>query len=126
MKKLAILTITLVTLFSCSSDDEKSLDPIIGTWGVYTDEDGQTPNDCLKKGTLVFLENGNTTSQEYLYEDDKCIADEIEKAKWSRESAGVYIIIEEGETDNEKFELTFEDNNNIMKLKGSKISFKRK
>lgn len=47
----------MLSLLACSSDNENNLDPIVGTWYLFSEDDKEV-NPCLNKHTLTFKENG--------------------------------------------------------------------
>jgi len=118
MKKILVLTIAMFSLLACSSDDENNLDPIIGTWYLFS-ENGIEVNDCIKKSTTTFSEDGTYTvsTSYYLSENNECIPDEgsADDGAWINRGEGNYSRTPTGEIiDDETIKTTFSDNNNTM------------
>ncbi len=120
MKKILILSVILVSLFSCSDDDETNLDPIIGTWKLekqqIEDFDGtivDETNECTIQSTLIF-KSDNTSSVQLFGgpdQDGNCASDPVSKADWVNKGGNKYEILEEGETTPDVLEINFEENN---------------
>lgn len=62
MKNLLILSITIFSLTSCSSNEDITKnDPFIGTWSFFSRQ-GVELDNCEKKTTLIVTENGVFTA----------------------------------------------------------------
>lgn len=113
MKKLLILFLVGITTFSCSSDNEETTqDPIIGTWTLFS-RNNQEVNDCQKKSTVSFTENGNYNNTGYYLDNtnNNCIADYNENGGWENNN-GNYII--KVDNVNNQVPISFSNNNNTM------------
>lgn len=110
IKKLLILSITILSLISCSSNDD-NLDPIIGTWYKFSEE-GIESSDCEKKTTVTFNENSNFKSISYESIDNECIKEDEYSSNWKNKGSGVYST----GTGNEATDATvsFSDSNNTL------------
>lgn len=123
MKKILILTIALVSLFSCSSDD-KDLDPIVGKWYVFS-KDGVETDECERKGNLTFNEDGSTTSVYYESLNNECLKGGDEgTATWKNKGNNVYSITRGKESNDAT--LVFSDNNNTFTIPADNMVYKRK
>ncbi|CAM1366244.1 conserved protein of unknown function [Tenacibaculum soleae] len=112
MKRLLILSITILTLISCSSNDD-NLDPFIGTWS-FSAVDGTEVDECSQKTTLTILENGNFINDHYELIDDKCELENTNKGTWINRSGGNYGITQDGNTKESVNKVTFTNNNNTF------------
>ncbi|WP_422091590.1 lipocalin family protein [Tenacibaculum ovolyticum] len=112
MKRLLILSITILTLISCSSNDD-NLDPFIGTWS-FSAVDGTEADECSQKTTLTILENGNFINDHYELIDDKCELENTNKGTWINRSGGNYGITQDGSTKESVNKVTFTNNNNTF------------
>ena len=121
MKKIVFLLITIVSLSSCSSndDDTSSLNIIIGTWQLksQTENGEERTTNCSKKSTLTFLENGNGSQISYDESYDEngnaiCENDNNGTFTWENTNATTYNISENGNSST--LELTFSQNNTIF------------
>ncbi|OCK42429.1 hypothetical protein BA195_09630 [Tenacibaculum soleae] len=112
MKRLLILSITILTLISCSSNDD-NLDPFIGTWS-FSAVDGTEVDECSQKTTLTILENGNFINDHYELIDDKCELENTNKGTWINRSGGNYGITQDGSTKESVNKVTFTNNNNTF------------
>ena len=110
MKKLLYLFILSTILISCSSNDDESLDPIIGTWQLQSVlEDGiELTTECERKTTLTFNENGTTASVSF-FEDGNGCESETETSTW--ENTGDSMYNADGE---DNVLLTFSQNNTVF------------
>ncbi|MFL0063797.1 lipocalin family protein [Tenacibaculum maritimum] len=111
MKNLLILCIAIVTLgTSCSSNDEKNLDPLVGSWYKFS-ENKKEVSDCEKKTTLNFKENGDYSIS--LYEaltNGDCISDGMDTGKWANKGNNNYGIILAGDNFEAIQKITFGEN----------------
>lgn len=101
MKKIILLLITIVSLSSCSSndDDTASLNAIIGNWQLksITENGTERTTDCTRKSTLTFLENGSATSKDYNDDSGICENDDNGTFTWENTTGSIYKIIEDGD-----------------------------
>lgn len=88
MKKLLFLTITVLSLVSCSSNDytpDTINDPIIGKWQFVSSPSVNDPIDpCELKNTTEFLENGEFTAISMAPSNGGCIVDDTTTGKWKK------------------------------------------
>ncbi|OSY88247.1 hypothetical protein WH52_05570 [Tenacibaculum holothuriorum] len=108
MKKLLVLLIAMLSLFSCSSDDE-NLDPFVGTWKLFSNRQGEV-NECEKKTTIIINESG-TYSSSYYYEENNACTNGNATGVWENAGNGIYEIKESGSNQVELANITFKDNN---------------
>ncbi|MBO0591467.1 lipocalin family protein [Cellulophaga sp. E16_2] len=97
MKKLLVLSAALLGIFftSCSSDDDDSGNPLIGSWGFFQEEyDGELEegDDCSKKKTLIFREDMSFELEAY----GSITGDPDECEKDSDSDTGTWAILSEG------------------------------
>lgn len=111
MKKILILTIALVSLFSCSSDENENIDPIIGVWYVYSYK-GQLTNECERKGLTTFTKDGDFSTISYALINNNCIEDSSSTGTWSNKGNNAYVI--KRGNDEDEVTITFSDNNNTF------------
>jgi len=106
MKKIILLLITIVSLSSCSSkdDDTASLNPIIGNWQLksMTANGEEISDDCDRKSTMIFLENGNGSRIDYYENDDEngnaiCENDGNVTLTWENLTGSIYKTIADGD-----------------------------
>jgi len=127
MKKILVLTIAIFSLFACSSDDENNLDPIIGTWYFFS-YDGIEVDDCNKKSTMFFYENGTFLSTVYENQNstNNCQIKNTTKGTWSYKGKGYYEITASSETSENILKIVFSDNKNTFTAIEWFTAFKRK
>ena len=106
MKKIIFLLITIVSLSSCSSNDDDTafLNAIIGNWQLksMTENDEERSNDCSRKSTVTFLENGNGSNISYDENYDGngnvvCKNQDNGTFTWQKSTGSIYKIIEDGD-----------------------------
>lgn len=130
MKKIIVLFLTSLTIFSCSSDDNNSTevtDPIIGKWQygntVYIFSDGseatEQANTCTLQSSLEFKSDNTATLISYIDDGNGCELepDNFEYFNWSKVSEGNYIITSKIQGQAEETELlsiSFPDNNTMI------------
>lgn len=104
----------MLTFLSCSDDNEnlETKDPIIGKWGLIKDlEEGVDKiNECSSKSALEFLENGDCYREFFNKQNNDCLSDGKDKAKWEKKD-NLYAIIEERQSTPEFMEIKFNNNN---------------
>ncbi|WP_157730154.1 lipocalin-like domain-containing protein [Tenacibaculum jejuense] len=130
MKKLLLITASILLFVSCS-DDETVSDPILGTWKLemqgFTDTNGEfidETNECTKKSILVFNSDGTHTTELFGGTDaSNCDSDGIEKYTWKNNGNNVYELLEDGETTPDLITINFTDNN--TKFKYGTITWKK-
>ncbi|WP_420553082.1 lipocalin family protein [Tenacibaculum aiptasiae] len=113
MKKILFLSIALFSLISCSSNDEDSLDPFIGTWYLFS-INNQEVSDCLKNNTVNILENGNLTFTSYDLINNVCKVDDTGSSTWKNKGGGNYGITTKGTTIERINKVLFSNNNNTF------------
>ncbi|QXP51262.1 lipocalin family protein [Cellulophaga sp. HaHa_2_1] len=98
MKKLLVLSAALLGIFftSCSSDDDDSGNPLIGSWGFFQDENAngelEEGDECSKKLTLIFREDMSFELEAY----GSITGDPDECEKDSDSDTGTWAILSEG------------------------------
>lgn len=65
MKNILILSLTLFTLLSCSSDDKINSNSIVGVWKLISHSDVDPLPDCMKNSVLTFNSNGSFAGKVY-------------------------------------------------------------
>lgn len=104
MKKTLLLLTAFVFTFSltsCSSDDDGSSDPFVGSWRYFTSyEDGvEYPlDDCESQDTFVVSSNG--TFQTTLHDEfgGECQIDIQVSGTWDNLGNGTYSSTTDGDT----------------------------
>lgn len=96
MKKLLILTITMFSLLSCSSENDspEEVDPIIGKWQlVSVIEDGtDITEECEKKNNITFLNDETYNIVDFFNDsDDECDSEE-DDGEWINLGNSEYSI----------------------------------
>ncbi len=71
MKNLLVLTIVMMGLFSCSSEDSVNSDSIIGQWKLTSHSDVEDLPDCMKNTIIIFNSNNTITGTVYEADCDK-------------------------------------------------------
>ncbi len=126
MKKIIFLLITILSLSSCSSndDDASSLNIIIGTWQLksMTENDEERSNDCSRKSTVTFLENGNGSNISYDENYDGNGNATCENAvngtfTWENSTGSIYKVIEDG--DITEVQITFSQDKSTFSIEMS-------
>lgn len=132
MNKLFFLSFILLSVFSCTSDDDSdsnNLDPFIGTWHHFS-EDGNESNDCEKKSFLKILENNTYSASVYSLINNECLQLGETQGKWSNEGDNNYnLAINDNNNEKNIRKVVFTDNNNTFYFKDSNnttTTFKRK
>ncbi|WP_282142821.1 lipocalin family protein [Cellulophaga baltica] len=98
MKKFLVLSAALLGIFftSCSSDDDDSGNPLIGSWGFFQDENAngelEEGDECSKKLTLIFREDMSFELEAY----GSITGDPDECEKDSDSDTGTWAILSEG------------------------------
>ncbi|MEE4000422.1 lipocalin family protein [Tenacibaculum sp. FZY0031] len=113
MKKNLILTIAMFSLLACSSDDENNLDPIVGTWYFFSDS-GVEVDECNKRSTILFNDNGTFSSTNYGNQDDpnNCVIENKDSGTWINNSNNKYQITDIKTNTKQIYTITFSDNGN--------------
>jgi hypothetical protein len=126
MKKIILLLITIISLSSCSSndDDTASLNAIIGNWQLQsiTENGEERSNDCSRKSTVTFLENGNGSNISYDENYDgngnaTCENDFNGTFTWENLTGSVYKVIEDG--DITEVQITFSQDKSTFSIEMS-------
>lgn len=67
MKKIIYLFIAMISLSSCSSNDDLDQDLLIGKWQLTSQKEDNVEysDDCSKRSTITFLENKTVTVSSY-------------------------------------------------------------
>tara|TARA_B110000259_G_scaffold176740_1_gene213182 strand:+ start:130 stop:561 length:432 start_codon:yes stop_codon:yes gene_type:complete len=126
MKKIILLLITIVSLSSCSSndDDNPSLNTIIGNWQLksMTENGEERSNDCSRKSTVTFLENGNGSNISYDENYDGNGNATCENAvngtfTWENLTGSIYKVIEDG--DITEVQITFSQDKSTFSIEMS-------
>ncbi|WBX75215.1 lipocalin family protein [Tenacibaculum ovolyticum] len=101
MKKLLILSITILSLLSCSNNND-NLDPFIGTWSLFS-LDGTEVSDCEKQTTITIIEGGTFTATYYFDEpDNTCLEEESFTGTWTNKGNNNYTTTGDGDTESSK------------------------
>jgi hypothetical protein len=126
MKKIILLLITIVSLSSCSSndDDNPSLNAIIGNWQLksMTENGEERSNDCSRKSTVTFLENGNGSNISYDENYDgngnaTCENQDNGTFTWENLTGSIYKVIEDG--DITEVQITFSQDKSTFSIEMS-------
>ncbi|MCT4698268.1 hypothetical protein [Tenacibaculum haliotis] len=125
MKKLLILSIAVFTFFSCS-DNEKSLDLIIGSWQEQQEPRANKAADsCWEMNTTNWKEDFSFTQTDYDNDGGNCVAEEENIGTWKNNDNGTYTFtvnnrkeskISSQQNNDIVFNITFSNNNNTMTL----------
>ncbi|WP_159295520.1 lipocalin-like domain-containing protein [Tenacibaculum maritimum] len=92
MKKILILSLTLFSLLSCSSDDKIYENSIIGTWKLTSHSDLTTLPDCMKQTTITFAEHGILSGEIYEPNGGNCDKNTL-NATYEKETETLYTVI---------------------------------
>lgn len=93
MKKIFILSLTLFTLLSCSSDDETvDATTILGTWKLISHSDTNPLPDCMKQSRITFIEHGNLSGEIYEPNGENCDKTNL-VASYEKETETTYTVI---------------------------------
>jgi hypothetical protein len=123
LKKIILLLITIVSLSSCSSNDDDiaSLNAIIGNWELksMTENGEERSTDCTRKNTVTFLENGNGSNISYDENYDGNGNATCENAvngtfTWKNLTGSIYKIIEE--EDISEVQINFSQDKSIFSI----------
>lgn len=117
MKKIILLLITIVSLYSCSSNDEnETTDAIIGTWQLnsYTEIGVERSDECSRKTTINFSENGIATVIGFENDGNSCKS-ETYTMNWKNSGDSNYTFdTNDGQT--HSFKITFSQNNSVFSI----------
>ncbi|SEB36158.1 hypothetical protein SAMN04489761_0128 [Tenacibaculum sp. MAR_2009_124] len=113
MKKLFVLTLSLISLLSCNDSDQDIKDPFIGNWYKFSFQ-GEEVSDCEKKTTFIVEENGDLSISSFEEYENDCIDDGTASGKWSKHDGNYYGITLTGDTSPDLREVIFKDNNNTF------------
>jgi hypothetical protein len=121
MKKIILLLITIVSLSSCSSNDDDiaSLNAIIGNWQLksMTENGEERSTDCTRKNTVTFLENGNGSNISYdeNYDGNATCENAVNGTfTWENLTGSIYKIIEE--EDISEVQINFSQDKSIFSI----------
>ncbi|WP_437822873.1 lipocalin family protein [Tenacibaculum mesophilum] len=93
MKRIFILSLTLFTLLSCSSDDETvDATTILGTWKLISHSDTNPLPDCMKQTKITFIEHGNLSGEIYEPNGENCDKTNL-VASYEKEKETTYTVI---------------------------------
>ncbi len=127
MKKILVLTIAMFSLLACSSSEDENIekDPIIGTWFLFS-KNGVEVDDCTKKSTYVFKENGTMEGESYTSYEGECIHEGSGIANWSSKENNIYTITPSGKTEGIDALFNFSDDFNSFYIEEDENLWKRK
>ena len=116
MKQILYLLLIALFISSCSSnsESESSNDPIIGSWKLKSiSSDGREESDeCTRKTTIKFLENGTSDAIYYDYEGvNDCRAYPV-SGIWKNVGNSNYEFTSQYE--NPTYKIIFTNNNNVF------------
>jgi hypothetical protein len=119
MKKIILLLITIVSLSSCSSNDDDATsdsDNLIGTWQLTSSKEAgtETSTECSRKNTLTFSENGNATNLGF-YEENNVCESESGTFTWVSNGSSNYTF-DFGGGDKATYGITFSQNNTVFSV----------
>lgn len=118
MKKILILTITLFTLLSCSSNDDIILDQVIGKWKVksVTVNNVSILNACSSQSTIEFKSDNTVTT--VAFNDDNSNSNCTSSSKtgnWKFKNGTTYATsIDTNDGSFREITITFSNNNNTF------------
>ncbi|WP_417873668.1 lipocalin family protein [Xanthomarina gelatinilytica] len=93
MKRIFILSLTLFTLLSCSSDEETvDATTILGTWKLISHSDTNPLPDCMKQTRIIFIEHGNLSGEIYEPNGENCDKTNL-VASYEKETETSYTVI---------------------------------
>lgn len=116
MKQILYLLLIALFISSCSSNSESdsSIDPIIGSWKLKSiSSDGiEESDECTRKTTIKFLENGTSDAINYDYEGvNDCRAYPV-SGIWENVGDSNYEFTSQYE--NSTYKIIFTNNNNVF------------
>jgi hypothetical protein len=119
LKKIILLLITIVSLSSCSSNDDDiaSLNAIIGNWELksMTENGEERSTDCTRKNTVTFLENGNGSNISYDGNGNTTCENAANGTfTWENLTGSIYKIIED--EDISEVQITFSQDKSIFSI----------
>lgn len=92
MKNILILSLTLFTLLSCSSDDETvDTTTILGTWKLISHSDLTTLPDCMINSAINFKSNNTLSGIVYEPNGNNCDQNNV-TGSYSKETETLYKI----------------------------------
>ncbi|AZJ35248.1 hypothetical protein D6T69_06830 [Tenacibaculum singaporense] len=118
MKKTIILTLTIISLLSCSSSDENLTNSIVGNWKITSHSDLSTLNDCIEQSTLNFGSNSDFTINFYEKNGDNCDR-QISTGNYSETGTNEYTLQSDSFGSNENVTVIVNGNNLTMKSSNS-------
>lgn len=116
MKKIVFVIITVfTTITSCSSNEDKNFDPIIGTWKISSiTVDGKNisiGDECQQKSTLKYLENGTVIDTFYFDNGSGNCKKTVSESTWENIGNSVYNM------DGIEIKIDFFNNKHTVKVK---------
>jgi hypothetical protein len=119
LKKIILLLITIVSLSSCSSNDDDIafLNAIIGNWELksMTENGEERSTDCTRKNTVTFLENGNGSNISYDGNGNTTCENAANGTfTWENLTGSIYKIIED--EDISEVQITFSQDKSIFSI----------
>ena len=123
------LTVSIISFTSCSKDEEDAVDPIVGTWFLFS-YDGELVDECESQSNVTFREDGTVTSIDFyqseissIDEDGNITIDSSECTSdtygfsWENNNDGTYTFIDSEEPDySEIYTTSFSDNNQTLTI----------
>lgn len=117
----------LLGLSSCSNDDNGNTatkDILIGVWYYFSDE-GVELDECEKKSTITFTEDGKYSSIQLAKDfNGNCVDDFKSSGVWENIEGNKYKFKLDDEDEFNTFDVIFSNNNNTMEV--DDLVFKRK
>ena len=131
MKKLTlILSITILTFTSCSTDDDTTNDQdmFVGTWnlsmGLLNGEDRDIINDCNSRSNFTINENGTFLQTSYANNDtNSCELDYSDPGSWENLGNNIYRLNYDADADGDTYtEDVIVNDNPYIKVYHNKLS----
>lgn len=93
MKNLLLIALTIVTITSCSSDDEMTdTTTFLGTWKLTSHSDFTQLPDCMKQTTITFAKHGILSGEIYEPNGGNCDKNTL-NATYEKETETLYTVI---------------------------------
>ncbi|WP_445749186.1 lipocalin family protein [Polaribacter sp.] len=119
MKKIIYLFIAMISLSSCSSNDDLDQDPIIGKWQLISQKEDNVEysDDCSRRSTITFLENKTVTVSSY-YDFGNACENISDSFSWMNLGNTGYELTYDP-NDKETITIVFSENNTVFTVNES-------
>ncbi len=131
MKKVINLSTVFfisILFISCSSDDDSSVESIVGKWQIeqmFKNNVSENISECKKKSTLEFKDDTTFISTPYVLFNGDCIIDGISSGTWRDTGNNNLEVKVSGETESDKAVYSFSNGKLMLEYTGESTIYIR-